>query len=95
MKSKMCIEFESWHGCEVSDEMDIHTQVAWDTWKFAWKSGLEEEREACAEIADTRAMRCEKKTVIAEYADEVNELRSLAWQFSVMAAEIRKRGKED
>lgn len=51
----------------------------------------EDEREQCAAIADARAMRCEAKTATAEDEDEVTELRSLAWQFSVLAAEMRKR----
>ena len=49
------------------------------------------EREACAAIADVRAMRCEAKAAAAEDDDEVTELRALAWQFSVLAAEIRNR----
>jgi len=59
--------------------------------RMAWDAATRAEREACAAIADTRAMRCEEKTVLAEDADEVTELRSLAWQFSVLAAEMRKR----
>ncbi|KVW92639.1 hypothetical protein [Thiobacillus denitrificans] len=51
----------------------------------------EDECEQCAAIADARAMRCEAKTATAEDEDEVTELRSLAWQFSVLAAEMRKR----
>ena len=49
------------------------------------------EREACAKIADARAMRCEEKASMAEDTDDANELRSLAWQFSVLADEMRKR----
>jgi hypothetical protein len=36
MKSQMRVEFEAWHGFEVSDDMDIQTSVAWDNWKTAW-----------------------------------------------------------
>ena len=48
------------------------------------------ERETCAKIADARAMRCEEKTADADDDDERINLRSLAWQFSVLAAEMRK-----
>lgn len=51
----------------------------------------EDEREECAKLADARAMRCEKKTELAEDEDEVTELHSLAWQFSMLAAEMRGR----
>jgi len=51
----------------------------------------EDEREQCAAIADARAMRCEANAAVAEDEDEVKELRSLAWQFSVLAAELRNR----
>lgn len=50
--------------------------------------------EDCAAIADTRAMRCEEKVAGAEDEDESIELRSLAWQFSVLAAEIRERSNK-
>ena len=59
-------------------------------WKL-WTDAARAEREACAAIADARAMRCEAKAALAEDADEVTRLRSLAWQFSVLAAEMRKR----
>lgn len=55
----------------------------------------EDEREQCAAIADARAMRCEAKIATSEDEDEVTELRSLAWQFSVMAAEMRKRSNAE
>lgn len=57
-----------------------------DVWAAATKSA----REACAKIADERAMRCEAKAADAEDKDEEINLRSLAWQFSVLADEIRK-----
>lgn len=49
------------------------------------------EREACAKIADDRAMGCEQLVALAGDSDEATELRSLAWPFSVLAAEMRKR----
>lgn len=62
-------------------------------WKL-WKDAATAEREACARIADAKAMRCEEKVAGAEDEDESIELRSLAWQFSVLAAEIRERSNK-
>ena len=66
------------------DDEPLYDQAALD-------AAVMSEREACASIADARAMRCEAKTADAEDDDEVTQLRSLAWQFSVLAAEMRKR----
>ena len=49
----------------------------------AWNDAIFE----CAQIADARAMRCEEQVTDAD-EDERTSLRSLAWQFSVMAAEF-------
>lgn len=61
-----------------------------------WRKAVEWEREACAQIADARAMRCEDMAqgYIGLDEDEVASLRSLAWQFSVLAAEMRKRSNK-
>lgn len=63
----------------------------------AWNAAIKAEREACAEIADARAMRCEGEAqrYIGLDEDEVTSMRSLAWQFSVLAAEMRKRSNRD
>lgn len=39
MLEKMKAEFEKWHGYSVNDDMDIHTAVAWDSWRIAWNAG--------------------------------------------------------
>ena len=55
----------------------------------------ESEREACAKVCDDKAMYCEEKAQEAIEAgehDEVNAIRSTAWQISVCAAAIRARG---
>jgi hypothetical protein len=49
------------------------------------------EREACAEVCDDEALRCEAAVQRAE-PDEVSAIRSTAWKISVCAAAIRKRG---
>ena len=81
--------FEEWWDSKI----EIGTPDTFRGWeescRQAWVEGAKAEREACAMIADARAMRCEEKTATAE-DDEVTELRSLAWQFSVLAAEMRK-----
>lgn len=38
MISAMQEKFEEWYGFEVCDDMDIHTQVAWDNWQIAWQA---------------------------------------------------------
>lgn len=53
----------------------------------------EDEREECAKLADARALYCEQKTALEEDQEEVAHLRSLAWQFSALAAEMRGRSK--
>lgn len=40
MLEKMKAEFEKWHGYPVTDDMDIHTAVAWDSWRIAWNAGI-------------------------------------------------------
>ena len=39
MLDQMKAEFEKWHGYSVNDDMDIHTAVAWDSWRIAWNAG--------------------------------------------------------
>lgn len=39
MLDQMKEEFEKWHGYPVTDDMDIHTAVAWDSWRIAWNAG--------------------------------------------------------
>lgn len=58
----------------------------------------EDENEECAKLADAKALRCESGVALAENEDEAEELRSTAWQFSALAAEIRGRlrqGRKD
>jgi hypothetical protein len=49
-----------------------------------------ETAEECAAICDDRAMECEIKTESESDEDEITELRSLAWQFAVLASRIRE-----
>jgi DNA-binding LytR/AlgR family response regulator len=56
----------------------------------AWRSADRAAREECAEICDDRAMECEIKTESESDEDEITELRSLAWQFAVLASRIRE-----
>ena len=62
-------------------------------YEAAWNAAIKAEREACAEIADARAMWCEGEAqgYIGLDEDEVTSMRSWARQFSMLAAEIRKR----
>ena len=48
------------------------------------------ERERCAQVCDERANRCAAKADTTDDKDDINELKTLAWQFSVLADEIRK-----
>lgn len=81
--------FEQWaEDYDLDNEFPTRIGMAVDC-KAAWDAAIE----ACAKIADSRAMRCEEKTALAESADEVTELRSLAWQFSMLADEMRKCSK--
>ena len=49
------------------------------------------ERESCAKVCDERAEKCAAKADVTDDQDERTELKAIAWQFSVLAAEIRKR----
>lgn len=40
MLEKMKAEFEKWHRFPVTDDMDIHTAVAWDSWRIAWNEAI-------------------------------------------------------
>ena len=51
------------------------------------------EREACAKVCESEAMRCEAAVERAE-PDEVAAIRSTAWKISVCAAAIRARGEK-
>jgi hypothetical protein len=71
----------------------IATRDAYNKMRRLAEAATKAEREACAAIADARALRCEGEAQgyigLDEY--EVTNLRSLAWQFSVLADEMRKR----
>jgi hypothetical protein len=40
MLEKMKAEFEKWHGYPITDDMGIHTVVAWDGWRIAWNEAI-------------------------------------------------------
>lgn len=40
MLEKMKEEFEKWHRFQVTDDMDIQTEVAWMNWQAAWNAGI-------------------------------------------------------
>ena len=50
------------------------------------------EREACAKVCDDRAKNCEEKLELTDDKNDRIELHANAWQFSVLASAIRKRG---
>ena len=52
MLEKMKAEFEKWHGYPVTDDMDIHTAVAWDSWRIAWNAAIAAELDfrMCAQV---------------------------------------------
>ena len=66
-------------------------QVTWRAWENAWKQGAEDERESCANICEDREQKCAAKLETTDDQDDRIELKANAWQFSVLAAEIRKR----
>ena len=45
MFEKMKAEFEKWHRFPVTDDMDIHTEIAWKNWQSAWNAGVNAERD--------------------------------------------------
>lgn len=49
------------------------------------------EREACAQVCDAEAVKCEAAAEHAEH-DDKNAIRSTAWKVSECAAAIRARG---
>ena len=46
-----------------------------------------------AEVCDKRSAMCAEKASKTDDSEDDTELKSLAWQFSVLAAEIRKLGE--
>lgn len=73
--------FDEWFLSKQGEAYDGMYTFARDAWNAAV--------EQSAAICDERAMKCERKTVDAEDDAEVTELRSMAWQFSVLAAQVR------
>lgn len=65
------------------DALESALNVIWNAVKL--------EREACAKICDDRASACETRLEKTDDEDDRTELKANAWQFSVLAAEIRKR----
>ena len=62
--------------------------------RMIWAKATAAANEACAKIADARAMRCEEAQVGADEDDKIS-LRSLVWQFSVLAADFRTRRADE
>lgn len=75
------MEFEKWFEGYAPTAPETLDECASDAWNAALQRA--------AYICDTRAMKCEAKTREAEDCDEITELRSMAWQFSVIADQIR------
>lgn len=44
----MKLAFERWHGLEVSEDMDIQTEVAWVDYRQAWEASASHARERLA-----------------------------------------------
>lgn len=59
--------------------------------KAAMEEAVKREREHCAKVCDERAEKCAAKAEETDDQDDRTELKANAWQFSVLAAEIRKR----
>jgi len=51
MKSTMQMAFENWYGCELDEDMDIHTLTAWDNWMVAWNASAIHAAELCEQMA--------------------------------------------
>ncbi len=49
------------------------------------------ERDACAKVCEERSEKCATKADATDDEDDRTELKANAWQFSVLAAEIRMR----
>lgn len=52
---------------------------------------IKAEREACAKVCEERTEKCATKADVTDDEDDRTELKANAWQFSVLAAEIRMR----
>ena len=68
--------------------LDTTELLAWIT--QVTTTAVLEERERCAKVCDARATACSEKADTAEYTEDAVELKAIAWQFSVLADEIRK-----
>ena len=54
-------------------------------------NGINVGKNWAAEVCDKRAALCATRADLTDDEDDRTELKSNAWQFSVLAAEIRKR----
>ena len=68
-----------------------YTERAMRKVKAAMLEAVARERESCAKVCDERAEKCAAKADVTDDQDDRTELKANAWQFSVLAAEIRKR----
>jgi hypothetical protein len=75
-------------------EPGAYTERAMRKVKAAMVEAVVRERESCAKICDERAEKCAVKLETTDDHDDRTELKANAWQFSVIAAEIRKRSNE-
>ena len=71
MKSQMRLEFESMHGFEVNDDMDIQTCVAWDNWRIAWKAAMAHAKYKANECADNNAYTPAQKRALGAWLQRV------------------------
>lgn len=71
------------------DRQDIKTDVL-----NAFYAGVKFERLACASICEEKAKKCADKADEQDFEDDCIELKALAWQFSVLADEIKARSND-
>lgn len=82
-----------WFGSKYMQVVRMWRQE--QTARDAWNAGVAAEREACAKVCDNRAEMCAAKLETTDDQDDRTELKANAWQFSVLAAEIRKRSNAE
>jgi len=68
-----------------------YTERAMRKVKAAMVEAVARERESCAKVCDERAEKCAAKLETTDDQDDRTELKANAWQFSVLASEIRTR----
>ena len=89
-------EVEQWLSTiSVSGFSGIEAKHVYSMAEIAYKAGVAAENEACAKLVDAKENKCHEMADKPGYdQDEIEDILSTAFSFSVIARQIRKRQKD-